>query len=594
MKLKDIFSIKNEYGYCNSHKVINICGLKIKLRRKNKGLQYAKDSSLKTYSYTTVHYVIAMLKAYGIKNIITSPGTQNSVFNITVQNDDFFKCFSVVDERSAVYTATGLANETGEPVVITCTGATASRNYMSGLTEAFYRKLPVIAMTFFNYGSNPHILAPQFVDRRVSQNDIKTIDVELPRIFDRLDKTKCLTFLNAALATAKYKHEPVHINCPSVLDFRIINAIKDLPEDIWSTDCYYDNFEHLKSELKKKKIAIFIGEHKKFDKETQDAISNFAKSYCAPVFCDHTSNYKGKNKILIAQAKIISKIETKADIVIDLGGICGDYSHFAILANSEIWRINEDAKFKFRDGYSVKHTFMCKEKTFFEKMNDFNICINSYYDEIKKHIGNIELPQDIAFATPFIAYNLTKKLPKNCSLHVSILNSLRGINFFDIDNSIDVTCNVGGFGIDGAVSSLVGQSFNNRDKKCFGIIGDLAFFYDMNAIGNRDIKNNLRILLINNNRGVEFSMPYYTPILDKTSLHVAAEGHFKGGAKGWAKSCGFEYFNANSKDEFLNKIDDFCNKEFDKPVFFEVFTTNEDEMTAYNTMKTIKQKGEQK
>ena len=64
-------------------------------------------------------------------------------------------------------------------------------------------------------------------------------------------------------------------------------------------------------------------------------------------------------------------------------------------------------------------------------------------------------------------------------------------------------------------------------------------------------------------------------------------------------SCGFSgynprYVDSKIKDEFLNKIDDFCNKEFDKPVFFEVFTTNEDEMTAYNTMKTIKQKGEQK
>ena len=74
--------------------------------------------------YNTIHYIIAMLKAYKIKNII--------------------------DERSAAYVATGLAYETQEPVVITCTGATASRNYLSALTEAYYKNLPIIALTFFD------------------------------------------------------------------------------------------------------------------------------------------------------------------------------------------------------------------------------------------------------------------------------------------------------------------------------------------------------------------------------------------------------------------------------------------------------------
>lgn len=40
-----------------------------------------------------------------------------------------------------------MAEETGETVVLSCTGATASRNYISGLTEAYYRKLPILAVT---------------------------------------------------------------------------------------------------------------------------------------------------------------------------------------------------------------------------------------------------------------------------------------------------------------------------------------------------------------------------------------------------------------------------------------------------------------
>ena len=81
--------------------------------------------------------IIALLKAYGIRKIIASPGTTNLSLVASMQQDPFFEMYSSVDERSAAYMACGMAAESGEPVVITCTGATASRNYMPGLTEAF-------------------------------------------------------------------------------------------------------------------------------------------------------------------------------------------------------------------------------------------------------------------------------------------------------------------------------------------------------------------------------------------------------------------------------------------------------------------------
>lgn len=89
-----------------------------------------------------VQIVISLLKAHGIRKIVASPGTTNITFVGSVQQDPYFEIYSSVDERSAAYIACGLAAESGEAVVLTCTGATASRNYYSGLTEAYYRKLP--------------------------------------------------------------------------------------------------------------------------------------------------------------------------------------------------------------------------------------------------------------------------------------------------------------------------------------------------------------------------------------------------------------------------------------------------------------------
>jgi 2-succinyl-5-enolpyruvyl-6-hydroxy-3-cyclohexene-1-carboxylate synthase len=163
------------------------------------------------------------------------------------------------------------------------------------------------------------------------------------------------------------------------------------------------------------------------------------------------------------------------------------------------------------------------------------------------------------------------------------------MNFFELDDSIDVSCNVGGFGIDGAVSTLVGQSMADREKLYFGQLGDLAFFYDMNALGIHHISNNLRLLLVNNGRGVEFRI---NPVIEnqfaeKLDEFTAAAGHY-GSAKAWAESVGFHYMSASSKDEFLANIVDFCSpviSRFEKPVLFEVFTTVKDEKDGLKLLR---------
>jgi 2-succinyl-5-enolpyruvyl-6-hydroxy-3-cyclohexene-1-carboxylate synthase len=82
-----------------------------------------------------------------------------------MQQDPYFKIYSSVDERSAAYMACGLSAELNEPVVISCTGATASRNYLPGLTEAYYRKLPILAITSMQPFTKVGHHIPQVIDR---------------------------------------------------------------------------------------------------------------------------------------------------------------------------------------------------------------------------------------------------------------------------------------------------------------------------------------------------------------------------------------------------------------------------------------------
>ncbi len=290
--MNKIFSVTKKTKDNKQYREVQFCGIKCKI----------KSDLAPNQTYNTQHYLLAMLKAYGLKHAVCSPGAQNATFNFMLQSSNI-KSFSVIDERSAAYVANGICNETNEPVIITCTGSSASRNYVSAMSEAYRRKVPLIALTFFDYESTPYSARPQFVDRSVTQNDIKYVSVELPRIFDETGKRRCLTYLNAALSTAFYKHLPVHINCPSFFDFDV-EKIKNLPKDIWKNDYCSEDFEHLKDVVSVKKTAIYIGSHKKFTDKEQETLSNFAVSNSIPVFCDHMAHYKGKNRIMIRRPSV--------------------------------------------------------------------------------------------------------------------------------------------------------------------------------------------------------------------------------------------------------------------------------------------------
>ena len=125
--------------------------------------------------YTSERHVLillALLKAHGIRKVIASPGTTNIALVASMQQDPYFQMYSAADERSAAYMACGLAAESGEPVVLSCTGATASRNYLPGLTEAYYRKLPILAVTSTQSIGNVGQHIAQVIDRSVVAKDV--------------------------------------------------------------------------------------------------------------------------------------------------------------------------------------------------------------------------------------------------------------------------------------------------------------------------------------------------------------------------------------------------------------------------------------
>lgn len=539
-----------------------------------------------------VQIVIALLKAHGIHRVIASPGTTNMTFVVSIENDPWFQIWSSVDERSAAYLACGMAAETGEPVVISCTGATASRNYMPGLTEAYYRKLPVLAITSTRGNHKIGHLIDQQIDRRNIPNDIAMESVTIPMVKDKEDERFCEVEANKAILALKLNGGgPAHINMYTKYsqDF----SVKELPKAnaIFRHTVFDDKLPEIPHDGR---ILIFVGAHTDFSERLTTAVDRFCATYDAVVLCDHTSGYRGKYEVhyqLVCGQKQWRSPLSNASLCIHIGEVSGN--QFNVSA-SHTWRVSPDGALRDTFG-NLRRVFMMPEEVFFEKYAEENARHTELFDAMTKEFEKIkaQIPE-LPFSNIWIAQHMVDKLPAKCELHLGIYHSLRSWSFFKLPQGIQAKCNVGGFGIDGGVSSMIGASFTDPQKIYIGVFGDLAFFYDMNVIGNRHVGNNIRILLINNGKGNEFRN-YNHPCFflgKEADLFVAAAGHYGNKSpqliKNYATNLGYEYLTASNKQEFLSVINRFLTPQItEKPILMEIFTDTENESNALQQILNI-------
>ena len=546
--------------------------------------------------------VIALLKAHGIRKVIANPGTTNIAIVGSVQNDPWFQVYSGIDERHSAYMAVGMAAESGEPVVLSCTGATASRNYLPALTEAYYRKLPILAITSMQNLDNVGQLFPQAIDRSIAPCDAVRKSFELRTVKDSHDEDVCVRKVNdAILELRRDGGGPVHINLEmgGCLTFNTKNLPQRKkverigPEDV-------DLMPNLSSDIK---IALFLGSGAQ-----ADAWMDFAGKYNVVVLADQGSDYQGPNRVsaaLLCWQKGFRNnpkyCDLKPDLIISAGEVSGDYPVFWWLRGlAPVWRVSPDGEIRapfglpekvfemtsafFANHYAKNHTSVDAgknaESKYAKRWRDADLGVR---DRIK----------NLPFSNQWIAARLSSLLGAGVTLHLGILNSLRAWNFFPAKSGVHTYSNVGGFGIDGGVSTLIGASLASPEKLHFGVFGDLAFFYDLNALGNRHIGNNLRILLVNNGCGTEFNM-YFHPgsqFGPQTNDYIAAGRHFGNKNKvlvgHYVRDLGFEYLQASTKEEFETQLARFLMKEGKKSVIFECFTDPELESKACDVLEQL-------
>lgn len=544
--------------------------------------------------HKNVQIIIALLKKYGIKRVVLSAGTRHIPVVFSIENDADFECYSVVDERSAGFFALGLIQKYNEPAAVVCTSGTAACNYVSAVAEAYYQHLPLVVLT----SDRNHYYLNQQEDQCVPQKnlylDVCKRIVDLPIVRDEKDFLYCERLVNEALLELEHKEKgPVHINFQIDDNYPIEQGTfkfseNNLPEvkkiDRLLMSDSDEKWLSIISKMKESKTLIIYGQSLPLSKEDSKIIDEFCERFNCIIASDLLSNIHSKYSynayILSGQ---LSKDELNSltpDVVITMNG--NSISPIKRRVHEwhdkiEHWHVSADGEIS--DPYNKLTTIVeSSPVSFFRKALELNNSPESnheYYNDwmkmAEKKIINKTIDSELDFSQAFAIQALMKRIPNDSLLHIANSNSIRTANYFELDPSVKVYCNRGTCGIDGTMSSFVAQSFES-DGLCFLIIGDLSFFYDMNALWNKYINPNIRILLCNNSGGGIFHSQFYKTVQNFSGIDKYVAAEHSTSAKGWVEERGFKYFGVSNKDEFNEKIDYLFDNSLEQPVLLEVFT----------------------
>ena len=494
--------------------------------------------------------ILSCLK-FDFFDVVISPGSRNVPLAIGFASNKKFKCYSIVDERSAAFFALGLSQKSKKPTILICTSGSALLNYYPAVAEAYYSEIPLIILSAdrpeykINIGDGQTINQSNVFEKNILySNSLKQdcshateeiIKSNLQKIVnDKADYSKIEKLqksiqknneeiIEIAFNLSINKMQPVHLNVPMeepLYEFNdspsISVKVKKKPEKKLSlTDL--DNFYKAINKASKIMILIGVSDGNILSKKSIQKINSCSSII---VMKEHTSNVFNESFIsnidrLIGPIELQSNSDSLFDelspeIVISLGGMIvskkiksflRNYKprkHFHIGNNiskdsfySGVEHINTNAN-KFFENIDLNKS----DSKYFEKWNQLD------YSKLDLHNRYMKV---INFSDLKVFEILTNWIPKKYNIQVANSTPIRYFQLFDLKNKNMMFANRGTSGIDGSTSTAIGSSVQN-DSPVLLVTGDLSFFYDVNALWNNHIPKNFRIIIINNSGGGIFKI----------------------------------------------------------------------------------------
>lgn len=524
------------------------------------------------------------LQNHGVYQAVCSPGSRNTPLLLSIAGREDMQTEVVADERAAAFVALGKAIASGNPVAVVCTSGTALLNYAPAVAEAYYQGVPLIVIS----ADRP----VEWIDQDDSQtlrqadaldNFVKgSYDIRSGREDDNY-----LWYVNrianeGMMRATSPKRGPVHFNIrfdnplSQPADERGLQRIEQFDRNIRTGTTVralvredINAFAHKAAFRKVLLVAGFLRPDAKLNK----AVAKLAAIPNVAIATETISNLH-----ISAEAHAIDSLlsytdETETDrlrpdIVISIGGalVSRKLKEFLRATPGLIhWDIN--------DSQTLADCFKCLSRRIESNPGDFlnrfatalthiqtgfktqvpdfgetwHKLRESALKSAEKYIKKQPWSEMRAFDT------ILRWIPSNLNLSLSNGTPIRYAQLIDTPIPHAVYCNRGVSGIDGCVSTAIGEALEYPAQTVL-ITGDMSFAYDIAALGTRLAPASLTVIVINNGGGGIFRFIPTTRDLPEEERERYFCADPKPPIEGLAAAYGWEYHKATNDKELQKAL----------------------------------------
>ncbi len=522
----------------------------------------------------TILNIAEICARHEIKQLVLSPGSRNAPLLLAFSRHPKIKIRVIPDERSAAYVALGMAQSTGQPVILLSTSGTAALNFGPAIAEAYYQSIPLLVFT----ADRP----PEWVDQNdgqsirqtgVFQHHVKKSFALPVSLVHEDEQWFVQRTINEAIITSQTDNPgPVHINAPfreplypatdqsweydrKVAIVRKSHTRKDPDKNQW---------QQLVQQWEKAEKVMLVAGQMRFSESINQSVEALIAKRKVTVIGDITANLHQAPKVIKHSELILEGTKKLATLRPDLlvtfgGGIISKSFKLFLRKYPPIrhWHIQEA-------GYPPD-TFKSLTQVINTRPAAFLTRLTSLISEKGTTDWYRHWQEQEQFAKSCLEEFLDNQ-PFNelqgvqmaihtageVHLHLANSSAVRWANLAGATpETIEISSNRGTSGIDGCSSSAVGHSLVNNRQNLL-ITGDMAFLYDRNAFWHQYKLPNLKIILLNNHGGGIFRLidgPKDQPELEEffvTNQEISAENT--------ARDFGMKYLYCHHKEDLATKL----------------------------------------
>lgn len=547
-----------------------------------------------------INILTSLLVSYGVRHIVVCPGSRNAplVHNFDVSPD--ITTHAVTDERSAAFFALGLRLRLRQPVAVCVTSGSALLNTMPGAAEATYQHEGIIIISADRPQAWIGQLDGQTMPQHGALGTFASPSVSLPEPHNDTERWLCRRLIcEAMIANTCPPFPSVHINVP-VSEPLFGFSTPCLPEipPVGIADLDDQNGrETLRRILKgKRRLMVISGQ------TSDDTAAGFLMDKASGcVFVAEWLSPYGRVRHIdeILRTTCAEELDNmRPDCIVYIGGhtVSKRLRHYMRSLDSRTMFITVSDDGMLHD--VSQHTTLVVKATagdFMRMICNGAICPDADMDFVRRwhDMDNMAARRISASCPPYSQMLAIRRLEENIDNSKDIVcyaNSL-SVRAGMMYASAYRYCNRGLNGIEGTLSMAAGMAAGAKEEgmtagnmtaaqNVYCVIGDLSFFYDSNALWIQELAGNMRIMLINNQRGAIFGM---LPGLDWSPAHkplIAARHNAT--AEGICSQYGMEYYRATDTPSLEEGIRLLTSGVHDRPVVLEVLTDADTDADAYS------------